>query len=273
MYRDYTNIPVDFIDEITAERVVQFIKELKPDCFVPSNLFYLRRRIAIAMAGLNLSKDALESKISEKKYEFADQITYFISSDHSELFRDAETWTLLSEFLCSYKEEGTASILLPMMVRGEELFSLLILLSKLKLSDKYSVYVDSPSQWALGKMLHGEMSHFKMRSSVMNLKNVFSDADISDYTYTKNGMLRINQKLLDNVLTEHGSNNKYDIIICRNKTLNLNESDTNAVHLNLFQKLNLNGLYFLGSGERICDKLHSDCKVISASENIYQKIR
>ncbi len=276
MYRDYTNIPVDLINDTTAKRIIQFVQIVFPYCYLPGNFFFIRRRIALAMIGLKLSMDDIENGMLNKDEELADQLLSFIYTDHTELFRDTDAWIVLRDsILKKMSQENKTSICIPNTINGEELYSMLILLNECYSIAEFSVTVSGLSEWALKKVSDGIMSQPKIRSSLINLKQVCESADITKYTVKINNVTRFNKDFFNCVRFENEQKSqkdkKFDLVLCRNKTLNMSVNDTLNFHKNLQHKVNAKGFLLLGISEFINKKSFEQFRTISWNEKIFQK--
>lgn len=276
MYRDYTNIPVDLINETLAKRVIQFIQNIIPNCYIPDNTFFVRRRIALALIGLKLTTEDIENGINNKNNELADQLLSFICTDHTELFRDTDVWIILRDtILKKMSLEKKTSICISNTIYGEELFSMLILLNEYYSLNDFSVTVSGFSEWALKKISDGIMCQPKIRSSLLNLKQVCGNAEINKYTVKVNNNIRFNKEFLSRLIfvNEQYSEKirKYDLILCRNKTLNMNQSASNNFHQQLQEKINPKGFLLLGTAECVDKKSFEQFRAVSWEEKIFQK--
>ena len=272
MYKDSTNIPVDFVKVDIYNKTIHGLKEMYADIILPSNELYLRRRIALAASGLNESVENIVTQIAEKNTTFTDKFISFLYSDHTEFFRDSEVWVRFYNILKNgSKAELPKKIYLPWTTKGEELYSLMILLHELEIYEDFIVEINGPSHWALEKILNGEMAQLKMRSSIMNIMNVFKNIDTSRYITTKNSFTNFKKEYLKNVNISSASDN-FDFIFARNKSLNFSIKDSFKIHSDIIEKLKKKGLIFFGADEIIDSKLMDRIIVYSAADNIYQKV-
>ena len=271
MYRDYTNIPVDYVDEEAAFQVIHFIKLHKPEYVLPDNHFYVRRRLALAFIGLKISSENIELQLMEKGYPLADQLISFLNPDHSELFRDADMWKLLEEILRKLSVQNRRNILVASTTRGEELYSLIILLHEIGLASFFNISIEGPSDWALNCVMQGEMSNFKIRSSLLNLKNVVKDSELSKYTTSKNNVYSFRQEYLKEIKIESSIQECYDLILFRNKTLQLSPQDTVKCYNKYKAKLSHQGLLMLGNVENMSNVQACNLIAVKEMENVFQK--
>jgi len=259
--------------------LIHSIKENYSIDFSDYSLGSLKRRIEL------FSTKYYFDTINELIYRLNNDKKFFqlflktILVDSTEMFRDSEFWIELKELITEKSKTNTdLKIWLPYCNSGEELYSLLILLDKLKLISKTNIVVSSLSPVLIKRIQEASLEIKSMELNNANYERTNIGRNLLDLFIKKTYYYELNRKLFLNteinqyniVLEE--VNDKFDIILFRNKMLYFNKQLSNKIMIKLKNSLKYNGLLALGVKENInYSGYEKDFSKISNSEKIYTK--
>lgn len=259
---------------ISNDDVLLFINSLKAESeydFSDYSDKSLKRRIEKILSDNKTNINDLIRRI-RKDPEFVEKTVKDITVNTTELFRDVSTWqTLKHRILPKLKEKETINIWHSGCSTGQEVYSMLIILSELNLLDKARIYSTDINTDAIEIAKKGvykfrfNVSYLDAFDKVMK-ENPYNYDEYNDIPYAKyfeidksQDTIRMKQFLREKpVFKKHdlvkGENifyTKFDIILCRNVMIYFNNKLQNRV-FDLFHKsLNDNGYLIMGIHESI----------------------
>jgi len=278
MYKEISNAPVDIADKDVALKVIDVFKEKFSINLTGLHSFLIRRRLALAFKSQGICIEEFIVNNDLLSPESADQMLGAFFPDHSEMFRDIETWLIIRDKVFnSLCEKKVINILFPYTTMGEEIYSLLILLKEFYPAANIKLKISSSSDWALRRISNGYIVRPKSRLFLANYKLLCDKNEISDYFEKANNTLCFKRELLNNVeFVKCNDENVfdeelYDFIICRNKTLSFNHEEATKIILKTIAQVSENGVIVFGVNENIPKSLMNNFHAISWSEKIFQR--
>lgn len=265
---------------ITNDDVLLFINSIKSESeydFSDYSDKSLKRRIEKILADNKIEMQELIRQI-KKDPDFIDKVVKEITVNTTELFRDIATWqSLKHRILPKLKDKETINIWHSGCSTGQEVYSMLIILSELNLLEKARVYATDINVDAIEIAKKGtykfrfNMNYLDSFDKVMK-ENPYNYDEYNDIPYAKffeidksQDTIRMKQFLREKpVFKKHDLVNndnifytKFDIILCRNVMIYFNSKLQNKV-FDLFHKsLNDGGYLVLGIHESILGPMAS----------------
>ncbi|MBN2215136.1 MAG: hypothetical protein JW723_12915 [Bacteroidales bacterium] len=231
----------------------------------------LRRRLAKVLADNKLTPPLLISRMKNDN-KFVEKIVNEITVNTTELFRDPQVWQAIRyAILPKLKNNSVINIWHAGCSTGQEVYSMLILLSELGLLEKTKVYATDLNAEVLNNARQGQ---YKYRFNIGYLDNFdkvikenpynfeeYNDVPYENYFYIDktSDLIKMSSNLKDkpifkkhDLVTEDNTLYvKFDIILCRNVIIYFNYDLQNRVfdlfHKNLYD----NGCLVLGLHETI----------------------
>lgn len=276
---------------ITEEEVNKFINAIRGVStydFTDYSERSFRRRIDKILSDTRMSMDELINKIGRDK-DFLERVVKDITVNTTELFRDPELWiTLKYRILPKFRKNKSIFIWHAGCSSGQEIYSMLILLSELDLFDKAKVFATDINTDMLEKAKQGE---YRYRFNLQYLdnfdkvikENPYNYEDVKDVPYEKyfdidktQDTIKMKKYLRDKtVFRKHDLVNdknifysKFDIIFCRNVIIYFNNNLQNKV-LELFSNnLYRDGYLVLGAHESILGPVSNS---FERTKGVYKK--
>jgi chemotaxis protein methyltransferase CheR len=231
----------------------------------------LKRRLAKVLADNKLTLPLLINRMKTDTL-FVEKIVNEITVNTTELFRDPQVWQAIRyAILPKLKNNSVINIWHAGCSTGQEVYSMLILLSELGLLERTKVYATDLNAEVLENARQGK---YKYRFNIGYLDNFdkvikenpynfeeYNDVPYENYFYIDktSDLIKINSHLRDkpifkkhDLVTEDNTLYvKFDIILCRNVIIYFNYDLQNRVfdlfHKNLYE----NGCLILGLHETI----------------------
>ncbi|MFO7864045.1 MAG: CheR family methyltransferase [Salinivirgaceae bacterium] len=276
---------------VSAEEVNKFIDAVKVVStynFSDYSERSFRRRIDKILSDNRMSIDEVIVKIGKDK-DFLERVIRDITVNTTELFRDPDLWIALKyRILPQFRKNKSIFIWHAGCSSGQEIYSMLILLSELDLFDKAKVFATDINTDMLERAKLGE---YRYRFNLQYLdnfdkvikENPYNYEDVKDVPYEKyfdidktQDAIRMKKFLRDKtVFRKHDLVNdknifysKFDIIFCRNVIIYFNNSLQNKV-LELFSNnLYRDGYLILGAHESILGPVSNN---FERTKGVYKK--
>ncbi len=200
--------------------------------------------------------------------------TLYISS--TELFRNPSLWKELSILLIKkFSDLEHIDIWIPRCISGEELYSLQIILGVLNLTHKTKLIINTPTKRHKQKILNAE---YKATQLEINLRETEDKEYLERYLNYDDNKVQVATDLFENnfdISISHyntiDADKKFDLILFRNRLLELNQTGCNETLETISTHLKPNGYLILGHKERITGNMLKNFKLISKSNAIYKK--
>lgn len=247
------------INHADFKKIVEILNtEYKLDI---SNYAYsiTKNRIETFLTQYNIKNTNEILKFIEKN-KSPEIIEKYLSIDTTELFRDFDVWKKLkTNFLNKFQNSKNIKIWIPNISSGEELFSTLITLHELKITN-FEIKISSPFQKTEENITKNKISQKKLEISTQNYKNYNPNGNIEQYLTKNNGTSSTfkneyikNTKFEKINLTKHQTENQqnFDIIIFRNRLIYYNQNTQETILNTIYNSLKPKGLLLIGLKETL----------------------
>lgn len=259
---------------ITNQDLLLFINGIKSSSsydFTEYSDKSLKRRLAKVLVDYKLDLNGLLMQLKSNPV-FLEQVVKDITVNTTELFRDPNIWQILKyNILPKFKNQQSINIWHAGCSTGQEVYSLLMLLSELNMFDKAKVYGTDINSDVIQFAKKGT---YKYRFNINYLdnfdkalkENPYNFEELIDVPYEKyftidknKDTIKMSQFLLDKpVFKKHDlvkDGNifyvKFDLILCRNVIIYFNYELQNKVFDLFYNNLYPNGYLLLGMHESI----------------------
>jgi len=266
---------------VDIREIIRAIKSIYNYDFGNFALTSFKQRLERLIIRNNLSNaESLIKKLRDEP-DFFDNFLYEISVPSTEMFRDPSLWRWLREDLLPASVEksiGKFKIWLPNCVSGGELFSLMILLSELKLMEKVSIYASSVSDKSLEIIKDGHYDLKKIEVSTENYVRANGSATFSDYYRLDRYYAFRDTALLANVefsklnINFDNAPANMKLILFRNNLIYYNPTMQDSILNVLSNSLSVTGHLIVGIKEKISGiPGNKDFEVANDAESVYKK--
>ncbi len=209
------------------------------------------------------------------------QVLKTLYTQSSEMLRDPSCWEQLSKLIVKkFKKNEEIKIWFPIEISGEEIYSLRIFLDQTNMGKKSNILVYTPTQYHKNDILAARYEAKKLAQFKKNLEIIKKTEKITPYIHYNNQSFSINTDLFKDNLTikirqykNADFKNEFDIVIFRNRFIELNET-AHIETLNMItNSLKKGGILVTGVKENL--KIHPSkkYKAICKNEPIYKKIK
>lgn len=247
---------------------LESVKNISAYDFSNYSINSLKRRVAKLLSDNHMDIGELSSKISEDR-QFLEKVVKSITVNTTELFRDPKIWIgLRDDIFPLFASKEKISIWHAGSSTGQEVYSMMILLSEMNMLHKTDIYVSDINTDVLETSKSGVYKYRFNKDYLKNFDEVFNPDEDKRVNVPYSRYFNIDKikdtlqmnpdlakkpvyKKIDLVRDENIFNVKFDLIICRNVIIYFNYELQNKV-LNLFyNNLNENGCLVLGLHETI----------------------
>jgi chemotaxis protein methyltransferase CheR len=271
---------IDNLGIVDTKKMIAAINETYGLDLSDYTLTTLRRRFIHVLSYFNIGLvDEFVSQVSRNNIDFQDLIDQLMI-DNTELFRDPSFWRELKEkYLPEISHSPGSKVWLAGESSGEEIFSLMVLLSELGLSNQLRVVVSCPSKnrveriksggaYDLKKMEIGEANYTRLsgKFEFSNFYNVDASKAYMDSTLIQDvdfNTLNISQEI---------PQKSYRLIVFRNMMIQYNLPLYEKVTRKLIDSLTIGGYLVLGNMESLeFSEVGKKMQLVNAAEKIYRK--
>ena len=265
---------------VDTRNILKAIQEYYQYDFKNYALNFFKRRLEYIIDKHNLgSADQFIKKIHQDE-TFFHLFLQEICIEITEMFRDPSVWRLLmDDFLVpAIQKAQSFKIWFPEVSSGEELYSLVILLTELNLLNHVEIHASTISQLRMDKVKQGIFDVSKMEINEANFKRIFRDRELKDFITIREDRGYLNNDLLKNVQF-FVQNAIFDrvpaglkLIIWRNHMLYFNHALVEQMLKSLTSSLLPGGHLIIGLNERI-DYWNSnkDFILVGEKDSVYKK--
>jgi chemotaxis protein methyltransferase CheR len=239
----------------------------------------LKRRFEKIIINHNFREaDFLITRLREDP-EFFEIFKCGILVESTEMFRDPSLWRMLrDELLPGNLNSGKKfKIWLPLVVSGEELFSLVILLRESGWYDQTEIIASSLSHKCIERIREGIFGLKKIEVSKENYTRYQGMKDLTAYFEEKEYHAIRDTSLLDGVKFEIQKElfdympREVNLIIFRNQMIYYNQTLQVNVLKALHQVLSIKGFLLIGAQERIPSAISNMYHPYNPGESVYRK--
>jgi chemotaxis protein methyltransferase CheR len=266
---------------VDIREIIRAIKSLYDYDFGNFALTSFKQRLERLMIRNNLSNaESLIKKLREEP-DFLDIFLFEISVPSTEMFRDPSLWRWLREDLLPSSIEksiGKFKIWLPNCVSGGELFSLMILLSELGLTDKVSIVASAFSNKCIEIIREGHYDLKKIEVSTENYIRANGSATFTDYYKLDRYYAFRDTSLIGNIefnklnINFDNAPTNVKLILFRNNLIYYNPTLQDRVLSVLNDSLSASGILIVGIKEKISGFASGkDFDTVNEAESVYKK--
>lgn len=225
------------------------------------NSFY--RRIVKILQDYGISIDKLIENVC-RDYNYLERVVRDITVNTTELFRDTETWALIRKTLTTtYTDRPSIKIWHAGCSSGQEVYSMMMMLSELEMLDKANIYASDINEKVLGTAMSGKYKYHEFQEYIGNFDKVFNlnghAVDMTKYMEINKfkDYVQMNRNLVEKPLflkhdlvpCQNIADHNFDIIFCRNVLIYFNhELQTNVINF-FADHLNPTGCLIIGRHE------------------------
>jgi len=263
-----------YLTERDVKKVVEAISESSGYDFTEYSEKSITRRIEKVLNDNNIPVKKFLSKLKNKK--FLERIVKDITVNTTEMFRDPEVWIEMKrEVFAKLKSKDSIRIWHPGCSTGFEVYSMLILLEELGLSDKAEVYGSDINTDVLDIAANGKYKYqFNFEYLENFYKVFFENIDYSEAEKNElsNKYLNINEDkdfiefkdfLIDKpvffkhdlVAEDDHFKEKFDLIVCRNVLIYFNNDLQNRIFKYFYELMNDKAILIIGLHETILGRM------------------
>ena len=265
---------------VDTRNIIKVLDDVYNVDFKNHALTFFKRRVESFIKSNNFKDtDSFIQRI-EKDKDFFELFIRDICVETTEMFRDPSLWRLLKEDIFPKNIASTPNfkIWIPEVNSGEELFSLAIMLKKLKLSENVQIIATSISELYLERIKTGFFDVKKIETNDANYSRIFADGKLSDYYTQKEDGAYWNTSLIENVklikqniiFDEYPKGTK--LILFRNQMIYYNQILQERLMKIMYNSLVPAGHLLVGNNERIeYWNSEKDYVLVSNTESIYKK--
>ena len=265
---------------VDTRNIIKTLQDVYNYDFKNNALTFFKRRVESFIRIHNLKDADFFIQRIEQEKDIFELFLAHISVDNTEMFRDPALWRLLKEDLLSKIIPGATNfkIWFPEVSSGEELYSMAIILKKLKLTQNIQFIASSISELNIEKTKTGYFDPRKIEVNDANYKRIFSEGELSDFYVIENEKAFWDTSLLENtkfikqniIFDDYPKGIK--LIIYRNNMIYFNQILQERFLKIMNNCLVPGGHLIIGNNEKI-DYWNSDKDYItvSKSESVYKK--
>ncbi len=256
------------LTEKDIQRVQNTIRNVSSYDFSDYSYNSFCRRIEKIVGDYGMTVEELIKDI-QNDYNFMERVVRDITVNTTEFFRDTDTWhKIRSVFSNRFADKESLDIWHAGCSSGQEVYSMMIMLSELGLFDRASIYATDINENVLKTAMSGQYKYHEVQDYLGNFDKVFNHkihsstvpyVDIRKYMeinklkdYVKMDKNLIEKPLFfkhDLVSGEPIINKPLDIIVCRNVLIYFNHDLQNKVLKFFHSNLAENGCLIIGRHE------------------------
>lgn len=263
---------------VETRNIINLITE-KSNCdFSDYALTSFKRRLENFIEQKNLKHpDILINRLLNSK-EIIEDLIHDLSVPSTEMFRDPSLWRVLRDETIEsiYREAGSGfKIWLPNSVSGDDLFSLVIMLSEIGMLDKVQILVSCLSDKSLDLIKTGKLAESKVEISSDNyirangksgLHHYLNNQTIRDLSLIKNVTF-----FKQNTFLEPAPQG-VKLVLFRNKMIYFNQTLQSKVLKTIYNAISVGGFLVIGTKETLSYLYgNNEFSLINSMENIYKR--
>ena len=242
---------------------------------------FLKRRVSDRMRAENVATiSALQDRLLHDD-EALERFIFAISIRGTKLFDDPKFWSeLRAEALPMLRTFPVMRAWIVGCGRGEDAYSLAIILREAGLASRSRIYATDISTNAIGLAREGRVEVESVDAVFRRYRDSGGPHDIADFLSGEDHSASIVQSLRGNIVfSTHNlvcdhSFNEFHLIVCRDLFQQFNKSLAIRAHELLFESLARGGYLALGNSDTIGYSPHQRCfERVSGNAQIYRRVR
>lgn len=271
---------IDNLGIVDTKKMIAAINETYGLDLSDYSLTTLRRRFIHLLTYFNIGLvDEFVTQVKRNnidEHDLKDQLII----DNTELFRDPSFWRELKEkYVPEISRSPGSKIWLAGESSGEEIYSLMVVLSELGMSKNVKVVVSCPSKNRVERIKKGGFYDLKrMEIGEANYTRLSGKFEFSNFYQLENNKAVMDTSLLNDVefntvnISQEAVKNSYRIIIFRNVMIQYNLPLYEKVIRKLIDNLTVGGYLVLGNMETLeFSEVGKKMQLVNEAEKIYRK--
>lgn len=271
---------IDSLGIVDTKKMIAAIHETYGLDLSDYNQTTLRRRFVYLLSYYNIVVvDEFVNQVKRNNIDY-EELLEQLTIENTELFRDPSFWREMKEkYLPELSQSAGAKIWLAGESSGEEIFSLMVVLSELGLSNSIKILVSCPSKNRIAKIKAGGLYDLKkMEIGEANYTRLSGKFEFSNYYKIVDNKAVLDTTLLAGVefdsvnISQVESNKSYRMIIFRNMMIQYNLPLYEKVTRKLMSNLTVGGHLILGNMESLeYSEVGKKMQLVNQDERIYRK--
>jgi len=242
---------------------------------------FVKRRVSERMRAEDVSTiSALQDRLLHDA-EALDRFIYSVSCRNAKLFDEPAFYAeLRAVVIPMLRTFPSLRIWVAGCGRGEDVYSLAILLREAGLSSRSRIYATDISATAIQEAKKGLLAGDTLDSLSRRYRDAGGEAGFEEYVTFMDGVTRIQRSLREQVvfsthnLVTDGSFNVCELIVCHDLLGQFNKALAFRAHQVFFESLVRGGYLALGPSESISFSPHHRCyERVSQTEQIHRRVR
>ncbi|WP_070000059.1 CheR family methyltransferase [Cellulosilyticum sp. I15G10I2] len=246
-------------DMIPKDRLIAFLEKLYHIYgydYTRYQLNCIKRRIKVCMLkeSINSFTDFCSAVFEDPN--IFDQLFIDFSINVTDFFRDPEVLLAIKKRVLAYLSSYThIRIWCAGCSNGKEAYSIAILLDELGLLDRAQIYATDINPYVIEEAKNGLYSIQNIDQDILNYKHAGGERSFMSYFELKGDYIKakdyLGKKILffQHNLTESGSLNEFELILCRNVMMYFNTELQNNILKSFHCSLNGRGFLVTGKNE------------------------
>ncbi len=265
-----------FVSLSEARELALLMREKLSVDFVNYSMPFFRRRLAYACERLNIRKNQQLVDLLHQD-EFCQQFLFHMTVPVSEMFRDPGFWRALRHILTHREMTHRMKVWFPDSSSGEELYSFLIMIHQIGLSQSVDVVVNHPCVLVIEDMRKGFLPSKSIKTNLSNFERIETKDDFESFFHVVDKNYYLRSELMTNVEFRNQSfvdaleDGCYDLIFFRNSGLILNKAYQDFCYDRLISRLKSKGLFVLGIQENLSEEALQRLNCVNGEEKIFEK--
>jgi len=238
---------------------------------------FVAKRISYRIQNLNFNSHEDYLKYLKSNPEEIEKFLERFTINHTYFFRDLDVFKALENYFKNYKTKSIIRVWSAACATGDEAYTVAMILDKLSKQAKnfpdFKVIASDIDKRAISVAKKGKYSEF----SLHNTPNEYTQAYFKRKETTYGPEFNLDEDLMskvefieEDITIDHKKKTKYDVILCRNFMIYLNNNARNELLRIIESKLINGGLLILGLSESLL-RVKSSFKPIDIKHRFYIK--
>jgi chemotaxis protein methyltransferase CheR len=271
---------VDNLGIVDTKKIISAIQEAYGLDLSDYTLSILKRRFAHVLNFYNIGLvDEFVNQVKHNNINYDDLLDQLMI-DTTEIFRDPSLWRELREkYLPEIAKSSGSRIWMAGESSGDELYSLMVVMSEMGLTKNIRVVASCPSKNRLERIKIGYGYDLKkLEISEANYTRLSGKFEFSQFYKMDGNLAMMEQKLIEDVefdttnISQEKVNKSYRLILFRNMLLQYNLPLYEKVARKLIDNLVVGGYLILGNMESLeYSEVGKKMQLVNEAEKIYRK--
>ncbi|MCK4285898.1 MAG: hypothetical protein KAX18_06835 [Candidatus Lokiarchaeota archaeon] len=260
------------IDEVIKQ--LQVLTGLKFDNYLYN---FIEKRIIYRIQNLKLNSHVEYLKYLKSNPKEIEEFLERFTINHTYFFRDLDVFKALENYFKNYKTKSKIRVWSAACATGDEAYTVALILDKLSKQTKnfpdFKVIASDIDSKAINVAEKGKYSEFSLHNTPDEYTQAYFKRKETNYgpefKLDENLMNKV-EFIEEDITISHKKKTKYDVVLCRNFMIYLNNNARNELLRIIESKLINGGLLILGLSESLL-KVKSSFKPIDIKHRFYIK--